>query len=108
MILGILVFIFITSILILITGSAFIWIDYRTHISMVKSSTKEYGKANYNIFFQEFNKCKWDIKRYKGSLFDKSTNSEIHASIIQFNGVGMIMQNPIEYLKNEIPFIPIS
>ena len=99
MIFGTLVFIFFMAISILITGSIFIGVDYRTHISMVKSSTKEYGKTNYNIFLQEFNKCKWDVKRYKGSLFDKSTNSEIHASIIQFNGIGMIMQNQIEYLK---------
>jgi len=99
MILGILVFILFMTMLILITGSIFIGVDYRTHIDMVKSCTKEYGRANYNIFFQEFNKCKWDVKRYKGSLFDKSINSEIHANIIQFNGVGMIMQNPIEYLK---------
>jgi len=76
-----------------------IWASYDTHIIMVKKYTNKYGKANYNIFVQEFNKCKWDTERWKGSLFDYSTDSEIHASIIKFNGIGMIMQNPIEYLK---------
>jgi len=76
-----------------------IWASYDTHIAMVKRHTNKYGKANYNIFVQEFNKCKWETESFKGSLFDKSTDSEIHASIIKFNGIGMIMQDFVEYLK---------
>jgi len=84
---------------ILAIGSIILLIDYGVHISQVKDHTERYGKSSNNIFIQEFNKCEWDNSRWKGSLFDYSRDSQIHAGIIKFNGIGMIMQNPIEYLK---------
>ena len=84
---------------IMVVGIVILSVDYEVHINQVKNYTKKYGKGNYTVFIQEFNKCKWDSKYFKGSLFDRSSDSELHASIIKFKGVGMIMQNPIEYLK---------
>ena len=84
---------------ILIIGSIILLLDYSIHVSMTKEHSNKFGKANYNIFIQEFNKYEWDTKSWSGSLFNHPSNSQIHASIIKFNGIGMIMKNPVEYLK---------
>jgi len=82
-----------------IMGSSFILFDYGSHISMVKSR-KKYGRASYKIFMEEFYRCDWKQDTFfKKSLFDRETDSQLHAYIIEFDGIGMIMKNPIEYCK---------
>lgn len=85
---------------VLIVGGMITYVEYGTHIDQVKQFTKPYGKASYNAFVEEFEKHSWQQSNvFKNSLFDYPNNSEIHASIIKFNGVGMIMKSPIEYWK---------
>lgn len=92
---------------ILITVAVFIFIgmfgsiDWLTHRDMVKSSTKQYGISNYKQFVEEFHKIEWDYERgmFPDSLFTKDYSSQFHANIVQFNGIGMIINNPFSYLR---------
>ena len=89
----------------LIMIGAITWLDYGVHVSQVKKFTNEYGKANYKTFLAEFNKIDWRLDEYNKSLFyfsNGSITSMICAGLIKFNGIGMIMQNPIEYLKANV------
>jgi len=82
-----------------IMGIAFILFDYGSHISMTKSR-KKYGRASYKIFMEEFCRRNWKQDHiFKTSLFDSETDSQLHAYIIEFDGIGMIMKNPIEYFR---------
>lgn len=91
----------ITILLFIISFLLFIFILYSivewlTHISMVKDHTDIYGYANYQKFKREFVKQKWNYI-WRTGLFNSNTNSKIHAGIIQFNGIGMIINNPVSY-----------
>jgi hypothetical protein len=75
------------------------------HIIMVNDNTKVNGWGNYKKFKEQFNKVDWKYEdAWKWSLFSKGKwswedgYSEIHASIFKFNGIGMKMWNPIDYL----------
>ena len=64
------------------------------HIQMVEKHCKEYHKGNRKIFFENFEKYNLQLGyMFKDSFFgteeDISKASFYHASIIQFNGVGM-------------------
>jgi len=60
---------------------------------LVKTYGCKYGYASYKTFLSEFHKIKWESRReiWPESFFDYTTSSKIHASIIQFNGKGMII-----------------
>lgn len=77
---------------------SFSLVYYTTHIDMTKSRTKIYGYGTYSKFLREFNKYNWQQGDYfESSLFDGKNNCQIHASIIEFDGIGMIMRTPLDY-----------
>jgi len=72
------------------------YINWSVHRDMVKSSANEWGKGNFDNFRTEFNKRKWERnKLFPYSWFDQSNilydQNYIHASIIKFDGKGMIL-----------------
>ncbi len=83
------------------TASVIIW---RVHLSMTMENTKQWSPGNFKKFMTQWNShdmkqeycefCGGDIqvfllKPYK--FFDRLTNSQYHASIIEFDGVGMTL-----------------
>ncbi|WP_442636515.1 hypothetical protein [Rossellomorea marisflavi] len=81
-----------------VTFSMIPWI---THIQMVRDSGIDYGWANYKAFKREFAKYNWTHDGvYENSLFDYNNGCKLHASIFKFDYKGMIMYNPIEYLRS--------
>ena len=79
------------------------FVDWTTHKDMVRDNTETYGYAGYKEFVREFHKVEWSYREQWGdSLFSQDTFSHegyYHASIIKFNDRGMIIKNPIEYLR---------
>ena len=78
-------------------------VDWKTHISQVSSLCKVSGRGNFKIFLREFKKQKWYKQDgWSNSLFgiDYSDNNMtyIHASIIQFDNIGMSL-GFIDYLR---------
>ena len=77
-----------------------IHIPWAVHRSMVRENNSSYGKTDHKKFVEEFNKVEWIYKEsFKDSLFSIDNKDQVHASIIEFNGKGMIINNPISYLK---------
>lgn len=75
--------------------------DWLVHVSQVKDSSSVYGWGNYQKFIREFEKCEWDNEdgEYKYSMWDRERGAKFHASIIEFNNIGMIINNPIDYVR---------
>lgn len=75
-------------------------ICWGVHISMVKCETSNWGWGSIKNFKKEFNKyTNWSNEDWGGhSLWDRKSNCKIHADIVLFNGIGMIMRTPIDYL----------
>lgn len=72
--------------------------DYVVHIDMVKQHTEMYEYSSFDEFKNQFNKQSWDTLN-SDDLISLNHRSRIYAGIIEFNNIGMIMENPIEYLK---------
>lgn len=73
-------------------------IPWQVHMEMTKENSKVCGKGNYKKFIEEFEKINWiEGTLYKNSYFDYGSDSEIHANIFRFNGIGMIMKTPWDY-----------
>lgn len=64
---------------------------WNTHKAMVKKSCRVYGKGNFELFKKLFEEINPALDTIFESYFDIKTKTKIHASIIQFNGVGMIL-----------------
>jgi len=81
-----------------------IYAEWSVHAELTRETCKEYGWGNFNKFINEFNKYKWKTRNpnFKNSLFEdkefKPYNSEIHAGLIIFNGIGMTLW-PISYFR---------
>jgi hypothetical protein len=70
------------------------WIS---HDSMTEEHSNKYGYSNFKKFKEQFIKYEWTIDDiYTESLFNKEKDCELHANIIRFNGVGMIMKTPLD------------
>lgn len=71
------------------------------HISQTKDDSSTYGWGNYKKFIREFEKCNWDNEggEWNYSMWDREKRSRYHAGIIQFNGIGMIINNPVDYVR---------
>lgn len=98
----ILIVIFILFVLILML----MLIDWLSHMTMTKDNCKVYGWGNYEKFVKEFNKYNWNnkgwnssIPLYEPSFWDENNNSKLHANIIQFNKIGMLINNPIDLVR---------
>lgn len=95
------------------------FVEHSVHKSMTNIWQQNYKVGTYRDFLSEFYKNPMYLNGYdepsskikmldgsfmdykhltfEGSLFDRESNSEYHASIIQFNGVRMFIKNPIDY-----------
>lgn len=77
-------------------------LPWDVHRTMVKNSTNSYGEAGYDKFLEEFHKVDWvNDSTFSESLFSRDHNDKIHASIIMFNGKGMMMKNPVAHFRVE-------
>ena len=76
-------------------------VSYSVHRSQVLDEGVGWGYGNFEDFIREFNKRQWEKDgTYKKSFFgvgDRHGLDHIHASIIKFDGKGMIL-DPISYL----------
>jgi hypothetical protein len=84
-----------------------IGVSYSTHKDMVRTSTRQYGYGTFEDFKREFAKRKWIYRSlWRDSLFGSDDSydcgNKLHASIIEFDGKGMMIKNSIEYLKVRI------
>lgn len=84
-------------------ASIFTIISWQVHKSMTQDSCSSWDFGSYNDFKREFLAIQygagWDDCRYfKRSYFCRKQDSEIHASIIKFRGVGMVL-GPIANLR---------
>lgn len=102
LLLEILIFI-VTAIAVLASITSFIFalVSWLVHISMVKGHCDTYGCGNRKLFWEQFKKCELKRDRVFSSYFayDENTKiiSKVHAGIIEFNGIGMVL-NPVDYL----------
>lgn len=77
-------------------------IPWLTHRDMVMKNPdiKTYGYADYDKFVKYFDKVVWSHeKMFPESLFDYLGGNKFHASIIQFDGIGMVMKSPFDFMK---------
>lgn len=81
-------------------------VNWIAHISMTIGDCKggNWGWGNYWKFKREFRKLKWrKMDNYRSLV---SNNQELvhlydgylHANIVKFRGIGMVINNPISYL----------
>lgn len=87
-------------IIVLCGFSLILIVGWLTHISMVQGETdiKCYGWATFGKFLEQFHKYNWDNENWRGySLWDRKNYCEIHANIVYFEKIGMIMRTPIDY-----------
>lgn len=77
----------------------FFRIDWETHIEMTEKQGVDYGWGSFADFKREFDKYEWDSRGWKESGWDRENNSEFHASIVVFNGKGMLLKSPIDWYK---------
>lgn len=82
------------------------YIPWSVHKGQVSDFTPQNIKGNFNDFKREFSKIHWERSDdHKNSLFEigryriiDESESQIHAGIIEFNGVGMKLDF-ISYLR---------
>lgn len=80
---------------------AFAWtrVVWSTHAEMTRTNSDGWGYGTRAQFWQQFHRHKWERGRdWPKSWFDYSTDSEIHASIIRFDGKGMVLR-PWDYWR---------
>jgi len=74
------------------------WINFIIHKSMTRENSKKQAVGTYWDFLYQFNQQEWENDNvWESSFFNRETDSKYHASIIKFNGVGMIMKNTLHY-----------
>lgn len=84
--------ILIITIIAIIISLLMMLLSWLTHLSMVKDSSSIYGKGTYKKFVCQFEKN--DLKHFVNSKYafiNRLSNSKFHASIIEFNGIGMYL-----------------
>lgn len=66
---------------------------WSVHKEMTESNCNEWGYGSYKEFKSEYTKIdEWEQGRpYIKSHFHRDSDSEIHASIVRFNGKGMVL-----------------
>lgn len=75
-------------------------VNWLTHIMITKGNVKIYGWGSFNKFKREYNKHNWDYENitnefycfhFDRSRWERSTESTLHASIVIFDGKGMLL-----------------
>ncbi len=73
-------------------------VGWMVHISQTKCFSERYGWGDYDKFKQHFELCDWKCVGCEGNyLIADNFDSEYGASIIKFNGIGMLMRTPIDW-----------
>lgn len=66
--------------------------SWSVHREMVNDHCPKRAIGTYREFVLAMSHHKWKREpNYPTSFFDRSTNSEVHASIVQFDGCGMLL-----------------
>jgi hypothetical protein len=79
----------------------------RIHHSITKDGCKVWGEGTFDVFLKEYNKRDWELTPpFDESLF-AADDSQLHASIISFGGIGMLLdtedyKKAREFVKKEI------
>ena len=74
-------------------------IPWSVHRSQTREFSRSVARGDMKTFFREFASRNWERnERFPESCFDYSTDSEIHASIIRFGGVGMLL-GPLSWFR---------
>lgn len=79
-------------------------VHWSTHKSMTIESTTSYSRGTFKQFLKKFYDTEWQRdKNWEESFFNNLTpnKTRIHASIISFDGHGMVLDF-ISYIKYEI------
>jgi hypothetical protein len=67
-------------------------IDWFVHRDMTKRWTESWARGAFEDFLYQYKKHNWTRnEKFPKSHFDHLSNSEIHASIIKFDNVGMLL-----------------
>lgn len=67
-------------------------VNWSTHVAMTTEHSLKSGRGNRHLFWHHFAEHDWERRPHAStSYFDGSTDSEIHASIFRFDGVGMVL-----------------
>jgi hypothetical protein len=78
--------------LIALFAAPFFCIPWVVHRDQTIDFSRVWGYGSRAQFEEQFNSIQWERERlYPESLFDRSTDSEIHASIIRFRDHGMVI-----------------
>lgn len=71
-------------------------VDWAVHLSMTKGDCRSCGWASYSTFKKYFNRYEWDENPIiDGSYWNRKIDCKYHANIIKFEGMGMLINNPI-------------
>ena len=81
----------ITILTIALTGLMITFVTWRVHLAQTRELTERYGWGSYESFRREFERegRQWTLEN--GSLFECHTASKFHASIVKFDGKGMLL-----------------
>lgn len=76
-------------------AAIFFFISWSIHRSMTVDEGPQWGYGTYRQFLVQYDRQDWeDVSKWgnwSDSLFCHETGSKIHASIIKFNGKGMVL-----------------
>jgi len=74
--------------------SIFYGISYLVHRSMTITETTAWDYGSYKDFIKQFQSISWDPRNptWAGSFFSHDTDSQLHASIVEFRGKGMVIK----------------
>lgn len=87
----------IISIFVIIFGTLFsvLTLNWMHHVATTKRMSKKYGKGSYKDFVKYFRLCIWIT--YRDHIEDPYQSCKITDDTIEFDGVHMIINNPISY-----------
>lgn len=93
-------FVVFASIILYITYSFTLGVNYEVHKTMTLDKCIEYGYVDFETFKREFDKIEWKIKRYAPEGL-AGNNSECFVSRIIINNKAMLLNNSFNYWKAE-------
>ena len=74
-------------------------VSIHSHRSMTRRYSDKLAYGTFSDFLREMASHNWERDpRFPTSFFDSKTDSEVHASVVRFDGVGMIL-SPLDWLR---------
>jgi hypothetical protein len=83
-----------------ILGTIIPLVNQCVHKEMTLGHCKQWDYSSYKWFRINFARHEWEINHNYRSVFDYPTDSQCHASIIRFNGKGMVL-GPIDFFRSQ-------